>query len=129
MYEGEKIICIKNIKFLRLLILTCSPDAPQSQIWHGFSIAKKIRKVHTPLSISTPRTISDFSRTIMSPQFTTRASQTYFIAPMEQTENPVYSHQARPVYRNAISFIGDISRDEVARKRREKTFFNFLIRQ
>lgn len=41
MYIKKKIIYIKNIKFLRFLILTCSPDASQSQIWHDFSIARK----------------------------------------------------------------------------------------
>lgn len=57
-----------------------------------------------------------FSRTIMSPQFTTYP-WTDFIASRERcTGNSVYIYQARPAYPNAISSIGKIPSDGVARK-------------
>jgi len=52
--------------------------------------------------------------------------QTDFIASVgRRTENSVYSYQARPAYRNAISFTGKILRDGVSfkiTKENEKLF-------
>lgn len=112
---------------MRFFILTCSPDASHNRGF-GTILARFCEKIQRR-SYKAPidQHYQRLSYTIMSSQFTTCDPRTDFIAPIEHTENPVYSHEARPASRNAISFIGDISRDGVALKRREKIFFNFLI--
>lgn len=92
----------------------------QSYILSDFGVIKKFKTLlqgsyRSALSRYLRYSLT-FSRTIMSPQFTTYL-WTDFIASIERcTGNSVYSYQARPAYRNAILFIGKIPSDGIARK-------------
>lgn len=82
---------------------------------------------HTRLFYQHARTISDFLARSCSRNLQPMSPDRFYCTYREHTENPVYSHQARPAYRNVISPIGDISRDGVALKIREEIFFKYIL--
>lgn len=105
------------------------PDAP-----HDLSIGRDSRenpkRSYGILIDQHARAISAIfrlSRTIMSLQFTTYPRTDFIASIGRRAENSVYSYQARPAYRNAISPTGGILRDGVSLKiAKEETFLSRL---